>query len=118
MEKKPWLARTRPWPPQVGHCLGLEPGLAPVPEQASQAIEVGTVEVAVLPLEGLLERDLEIVAQVGAALAARCRRAAAAPADEVAEQVVEDVGHRGGEIVAEARAAAAAVSKAAWPKRS
>ena len=50
MEKNPWLARTRPAPPQVAQGFGLEPGFAPVPEQASQAIEVGTLRVAVLPL--------------------------------------------------------------------
>ena len=36
MEKKPWLARTRPWPPQVWQLVGWEPGLAPDPSQVSQ----------------------------------------------------------------------------------
>ena len=75
MEKKPCVARTRPEPPQVGHCFGFEPGLAPVPEQASQVIEVGILSSAVLPVERLLEGDLEVVAHVGAALAPAGRRA-------------------------------------------
>ncbi len=43
MEKKPWLARTRPAPPQVPQMVGLVPGLAPEPSQASQVMEAGTV---------------------------------------------------------------------------
>ena len=35
MVKKPCWARTRPIPPQVGQPRGFEPGLAPVPLQAS-----------------------------------------------------------------------------------
>ncbi len=46
--------------------------------------------------EGLFERDVEIVAQVGAALAT-VRPAAATAAHELAEDVVENVGHRGAE---------------------
>ena len=57
-----------------------------------------------LAAERLLEGDLEIVAQVGAALAAAGLPAASA-AHHVAEQVLEDVGHRGGEAVVHARLA-------------
>ena len=39
----------RPAPAQVGQALGLVPVLAPVPEQASQATEVGIRSCAVLP---------------------------------------------------------------------
>ena len=56
-------------------------------------------------MEGFLERDLEIVAQVGAALAARTVTSAAT-AHHVAEQIVENVGHRRGEAVAHAADAA------------
>ena len=49
MAKKPCWARTRPWPPQVGQASAWSRALAPVPEQASQAIEVGILTVAVLP---------------------------------------------------------------------
>ena len=49
MVKKPWLARTLPWPPQVGHVVGLVPALAPVPEHVSQETLVGTQICAVLP---------------------------------------------------------------------
>ena len=47
--KKPWLARTRPAPPQVPQVFGFEPVLAPVPEQTSQVTAVGTLIVADLP---------------------------------------------------------------------
>ena len=47
--KKPWAWRMRPAPPQCGQAFGLEPALAPVPEQASQATEVGMRTCAVLP---------------------------------------------------------------------
>ena len=110
IEKKPCAARTRPWPSQVGQAFGLEPGLAPVPEQVSQVTLVGTRISAVLPAIGLLEGDLHVVAQVGAALAAAdAAGAAAAAAHELAEDVVEDVGHRRGEIGVEAARAVAAV---------
>lgn len=42
MEKKPCEARTRPWPLQVVQAVGLVPGLAPVPSQASQVMAAGT----------------------------------------------------------------------------
>ena len=42
MEKNPEDARTRPAPAQVAHVLGSDPGLAPVPEQVSQLMAVGT----------------------------------------------------------------------------
>ena len=47
--KKPWAWRMRPAPAQVGQVLGLVPLLAPVPEQASQATEVGIRICAALP---------------------------------------------------------------------
>ena len=43
MEKKPWVARTRPWPPQALQVVGLVPGLAPEPSQVSQVSAAGTV---------------------------------------------------------------------------
>ena len=43
MEKKPWLARTRPAPPQPVQVVGLVPGRAPEPSQVSQLSEAGTV---------------------------------------------------------------------------
>src|SRR5690606_37299651 len=61
----------------------------------------GHADLGGLALERLLQRDLHIVAQVGAAVARVARApasAAAAPAHEVAEQIVEDVRHGRGEI--------------------
>ena len=78
MAKKPCWARTRPWPAQVRQVVGLEPALAPVPEHASQAMDVGSLIVA----------------------------SPAPSAHDVAEQVVENVGHRGAEAVVHAAAAA------------
>ena len=77
------------------------------PSRTVQTTLVGTSISAVLPLIGLLEADLHVVAEIGAALAAAGAVAAApAAAHEVAEDVVEDVRHRGGEVVGEARTAA------------
>ena len=114
--KKPWVCARVPAPPQVGQVFGLEPGLAPVPEQASQVTEVGMRTCAVLPAIGLLERDLQVVAQVGAALAAA---AAAAPPPPRSPKKSSKIRRSRGEIVAEAvRPPAPPCSKAAWPKRS
>ena len=62
------------------------------PSRDSQVTLVGTSTSTVLPAIGLLERDLEVVAEVGAALAAAERRP---PPPEVAEELVEDVGEGG-----------------------
>src|SRR3954451_18569641 len=48
-KKPPWLARARPAPLHVGQVFGLDPGLAPEPEQTSQVTEVGTSISTVLP---------------------------------------------------------------------
>src|SRR5262249_50050443 len=57
--------------------------------------------------EGVVEGNLEVIAQVGTALAARSGAAAAPAAHELAEQIVENVRHGGGEIRAEPVPAAA-----------
>lgn len=49
--KKPCACRTRPAPPQVVQTFGLVPGLAPEPEQASQATATGILICAVLPVK-------------------------------------------------------------------
>ena len=49
MVKKPWVARTLPWPAQVGQAAGRVPALAPVPVQVVQVTLVGTRICAVLP---------------------------------------------------------------------
>ena len=69
-KKPPWLARTRPAPLQVGQVFGLVPGFAPEPEQTSQVTRGRHLDLDGLAGKGLLQRDLEIVAEVGAALAA------------------------------------------------
>ena len=52
-------------------------------------------------MEGFFQRDVEIVAQISAALFAG-GAAAPAAADEIAEQVVENIGHRAAEALIEA----------------
>ena len=70
IEKKPCAARTRPWPSQVGQVVGLGAGLG-AGARAGLAGDRGRhLDLGGLAGEGLLERDLEVVAQVGAALAA------------------------------------------------
>src|SRR5277367_5674508 len=54
-----------------------------------------------LAAKRLFERDLEVVAQIGAALPAR-GLSAAPSAHHVAEKIIEDVGHRGREAVVHA----------------
>ena len=41
MEKKPWLTRISPAPPQVVQTFGLVPGLAPEPLQVAQSSRRG-----------------------------------------------------------------------------
>jgi hypothetical protein len=50
---------------------------------------------------GLRQRDLEVVAQIRAALAPRAGARSAPAAHELAEEIVEDVRHRRGEVRAE-----------------
>jgi hypothetical protein len=59
-------------------------------------------------VEGFLQRDLQIVAQVRPALAPA---GAARPAATVSEEVLEDVAHEVGEIGVEARPAGAAIGE-------
>ena len=47
--KKPCAWRILPAPPQVRQTFGVEPGLAPVPEQTSHTTEVGMRISAALP---------------------------------------------------------------------
>ena len=49
MVKKPWLARTRPAPPQLAQAVGLAPGAQPEPEQSSQVSAAGTLISASAP---------------------------------------------------------------------
>ena len=80
MVKKPWLARTLPAPPQVGQVEGWVPALAPVPRAGLAGHAGRHADLRGLAGVGLRQRDLHVVAQVGAALApasaGRCRRAA------------------------------------------
>ena len=104
--KKPCCARTRPMAGAGGAGLWLGAlfgarsgaGLA-----GRRGRELQRRRLAVI---GLLERDLHIVAQIRAALAA-VARAAAAPPHDVAEEILENIGHGGAEaLAAEAEAAA------------
>ena len=105
IEKKPWLARTRPWPPQVGQAARLGAGLGAGAGAGLAGDRGRHADRGVLAGKGLLQPDLEIVAQIGAALAAVGGARAAAPA-RIAEEGIEDVRHEVGEIRAAAAAAA------------
>ena len=56
IEKKPWLARTRPLPPHVAHVLVPVPGLAPAPEHVSHMALDGTIRLIVRAVRETLER--------------------------------------------------------------
>ena len=74
------------------------PGAAPEPLHVSQVSCRGIWIVVSAPRGRLLERDLEVVAQIGAALRAAAPAAAAeqiAEAEHVAEDVAEDVAELG-----------------------
>jgi hypothetical protein len=76
-------------PAHVGQLVGRVPALAPDPPHVSH-------------------ETLDVVAQVGAALAAGALApAAAAAAHELAEEVVENIRHRGGEVGTKAASHAA-----------
>jgi hypothetical protein len=51
IEKKPWLALTRPEPEHMAHVTGWVPGFAPEPEHSVHAMEDGTRICAVLPVK-------------------------------------------------------------------
>ena len=114
--KKPWLGADLA--AAVAHGAGPRagPGLGAV-AAAGLALGGGVdPELDLLAGEGVLEADLEIVAQVRAA-----QRVGAAvgllAVHELAEDILENVGE-GAEILAPRRRPAPPLRKAAWPKRS
>ena len=90
--KKPCWNVTWPRPAQAGSVPGCVPGALPLPPHVSHVSRARDLDVRLGPERGLLERQLEVVAQVGAA-----PRAAAAAAEDVAEaeEVAEDVAEVG-----------------------
>ena len=93
IEKKPWATRTCPTPPQVLQVIGCRARLGAL-ARAALALDLGrNIERDGIAGDRLLERQLELVAQVRAAehLAAA---AAATAAEDVAEHVAEDVAER------------------------
>ena len=113
-KKPPWLARTRPAPPQVGQVVGAGAGLG-AGARADVAGDAGRhLDLDGLAGEGLLERDLEIVAEVGAALAAgaalRRRRKPPKNSSKMSEKEEKPA--------APAPNPPPPFSKARWPKRS
>ena len=119
--KKPWLSATTPRPPHCGQIFGAVPGFAPEPSHVWQATSSATGIFVSTPVQRVLEREVDLHLDVGAALraarAGRRRRSAAAedPAEEVAEVAeVDALGRRPVEPAA-ARARAAPFVE---PKRS
>ena len=105
--KKPCAWRMRPAPPQCGQAFGLRAGLGAGAGAGFAGDRRRQPHLRGLAGEGLLEADLHVVAQVGAALAAVAAAAAAAHAEDALEQV----GEGGAEIGAEAVAAAALLER-------
>ena len=102
--KNPCACRTRPAPPHMPQVFGLVPALAPMPEQDFAGDRDRNFDLGGLALEGFLQGDFHIVAQVRATLAA-----ATAALARHAEQVFENIREGGSKAGAEARAAAAAL---------
>ena len=109
--KKPCWNVTWPAPPQAGQVAGWVPGAAPLPAAGGAGLGPGDLDVG-LGAEGrLLEGQLEVVAQVGAA--PRARRGAAAEDVAEAEEVAEDVAEVGEDRGVEA--APRRRRRPAWP---
>ena len=116
--------RTWPAPRQVGQVTRLEPGSAPEPWQRVARDELAEGNLLLHPARRLLERDLEVVAKVGA-VPASIAAAAPAPAEHLlkdaaaatalAEDLAEDVKGVVKSAGAGARAPAPGPWKAAWP---
>ena len=73
IEKKPCCMRTWPWPWQVGQVCGLVPGLAPAAVAGLARLRGRDADLGLGAARGLLERDLEVVAQIRAAVDASVR---------------------------------------------
>src|SRR4029079_2280678 len=85
--------------------LGLGAGLGAGTRAALTHHRCWQADLRSLAVEGVLERDLHVVTQIGAALAA-----AAAAAPPHAEEIVEDVVEGRGEVAAEALLGAGAIA--------
>ena len=101
--KKPWACRTRPGAAAHRAGLRLGAGLGAGARAGFAGDRDRNLDLRGLAVEGFLQRDFHVVAQVGAALAA----AAAAALPGHAEQVFENIGEGRGKAGAEAGAAAA-----------
>ena len=101
MEKKPWVSRISPEPPQVGQARGPVPGLAPLPWQDSQGRARGMVMRATVPKAASSKPISDVVAQVGPAGPRSGATASSAKhlTEDVAEDVV-DVSGSEGEVLA------------------
>ena len=117
--KKPWRARTWPRPPHIAQVRADVPALAPEPRAGLAGRGGVDLELDLAAVKGVLELDLEIVAQVGAAQHVGAPAARLGAAHELAEDIVENVGE-GAEILRRRRHCRPCRRcwKAAWPKRS
>ena len=82
--------RTSPRPLHCGQVIGSLPALAPLPWHVSHALEDGELDLLLGALDRLLERDPQVVAQVGAGLRSAAPRRGGPGA--ATEERVEDVG--------------------------
>ena len=76
--RKPWVKRTWPWPRHVPQTSGWLPASTPEPAAGLAGLEPRNLELGLEALGGLLERDLEVVAEVVPAPRPRAAAVAAA----------------------------------------
>jgi hypothetical protein len=89
MVKMDCCTRTWPWPWQVSQVFGVEPLAAPVPLQVLHSASDGNLDLGLGAENRLLQIELELVAQIGAAK--HLRSAALAAGEDIAEHLAEDV---------------------------
>ena len=109
--------RTSPVPWHWGQVTGAGAGSAPLPAHVSQRVSAVNVDLLLGAVDRLVERQLEVVAQVGAGRATRAPPAARRGATE---ERVEDVAEalEAAERPVRRRGSPAAVPTPAWPNMS
>ena len=92
-EKRPCESEVTPRPPHCGQTIGAVPGSAPEPPHVWQAVSTSARTGTWTPCERVLERDVHLGLEVGAALGLRpalpAEAAARAAAEEAAEEIAE-----------------------------
>ena len=114
--KKPCCARTLPWPPHRLQRRAPVPGSAPEPVAGFAGLRDFDLDLCFLAMEGLVEADLHVIAQIRAA-----PRLLPAAAKGAAEKALENIAEVGKAALPAAKTALPPIppfSKAAWPNWS